>query len=216
MLDRPDVARPAAVADLLNRLFPFDSATEQFATLMYGVLDAAAGEFRYVSAGHPGPVHLPARGAPALLETPGFPVGLSDEPYAECCLRLAPGDRLYLDSDGLPDTLNPAGDRFCEARLLAAVGRARAATLDDGIVALLDEITGWLVARRVVRLRRFVRQAIGRRQRNRRPATPARGGRGAEHLRGTDSSVTVRELAEWTPPAREAVLQRVALPPPPW
>jgi sigma-B regulation protein RsbU (phosphoserine phosphatase) len=45
--DRPvleglDVTRPAEVADLLNRLFPFDTATVQFATLMYGVLDVEA------------------------------------------------------------------------------------------------------------------------------------------------------------------------------
>ena len=30
--------------------------------MVYGILDVATGEFRYVSAGHPGPVHLPADG----------------------------------------------------------------------------------------------------------------------------------------------------------
>lgn len=143
VLDRLDVTQPAAVADLLNRLFPFDSATEQFATLMYGVLEAATGEFRYVSAGHPGPLHLPADGPPVILEHPGFPIGLSDERYEERCLRLAPGDRLYLYSDGLPDAMSPEGVRFGDGRLREAVARLRGEPLADGITRLLDDIADW-------------------------------------------------------------------------
>ncbi len=108
VLDRPDITPPAEVADRLNRLFPFDTATEQFATLMYGVLDVSTGDFRHVSAGHPGPLHLPAGGPPVILESPGSPIGLADEPYGERCVHLAAGDRLYLYSDGLPDVMNPA------------------------------------------------------------------------------------------------------------
>src|SRR5207248_3303478 len=73
---RSEVTPPADVAARMNRLFPFDPATEQFATLVYGVLDAATGEFRYASAGHPGPVHLPACGDPVVLASRGFPIGL--------------------------------------------------------------------------------------------------------------------------------------------
>ena len=71
--DRFDITPPAEVAARLNRLFPFDTATEQFATMVYGILNAATGEFRYVSAGHPGPVHLPSGADPVILESQGFP-----------------------------------------------------------------------------------------------------------------------------------------------
>lgn len=148
VLDRLDVTRPAAVADLLNRFFPFDSATEQFATLMYGVLDAATGEFRYVSAGHPGPLRLPADGPPVILDSPGFPIGLAEEPYEERSVQLAPGDRLYLYSDGLPDAMNPAGDRFGDDRLLAAIDRGRPEPVDAGIAGLLAEVTAWQAGER--------------------------------------------------------------------
>ena len=86
--DRFDITPPAEVADRLNRLFPFDSATEQFATMVYGILNAATGEFRYVSAGHPGPVHLPAGADPVILESRGFPIGLADDAYEERSVRL--------------------------------------------------------------------------------------------------------------------------------
>ena len=142
-LDGPDVTPPAEVADRLNRLFPYDTATEQFATLMYGVLDISAGDFRYVSAGHPGPLHLPAAGPPVILESPGSPIGLGEDAYGERSVHLARGDRLYLYSDGLPDAMNPVGERFGDARLLEAIGRARGLPLGEGIAALLGEIAGW-------------------------------------------------------------------------
>lgn len=141
--DRFSVTPPAEVADHLNRLFPYDAATEQFATLMYGVLDVASGRFRYVSAGHAGPVRVPAVGPAVLLATPGFPIGLAREPYGEQCVRLATGDRLYLYSDGLPDAMNPEGQRFGDARLLEAVARGRAEPLREGMATLLSEITAW-------------------------------------------------------------------------
>src|SRR5262249_4633857 len=80
--------QPADVVTQLNRIFPFDTATEQYFTLVYGVLDVPSGDFRYVSAGHPGPIHVPAAGSPWLLEGRGFPVGLAEDDYQESCLRL--------------------------------------------------------------------------------------------------------------------------------
>jgi sigma-B regulation protein RsbU (phosphoserine phosphatase) len=143
VLDRLDITPPAEVADRLNRLFPYDTATEQFATLMYGVLDVSTGDFRHVSAGHPGPLHLPAHGPPVILESPGFPIGLADEAYGERSLHLAAGDRLYLYSDGFPDAMNPSGEQFGDARLLAAIDRGRAQPLREGIATLLGEIARW-------------------------------------------------------------------------
>ena len=89
--DRNVASRPAEVADRLNRLFPYDTATEQFATLLYGVLDVATGGFRHVSAGHSGPLHLPVGKAPVILESPGFPISIAEEPYEEQCVQSGAG-----------------------------------------------------------------------------------------------------------------------------
>ncbi len=137
------ITPPAEVAARLNRLFPFDTATEQFATLVYGLLDATTGEFRYVSAGHPGPVHLPASGDPVILESQGSPIGLADDTYLERSVRLNAGDRMFLYSDGVPEAMDPAGAQFGDARLLAAVERGRSTPLRDGVASLLEEISRW-------------------------------------------------------------------------
>jgi len=141
--DRFEIAPPAKVADRLNRLFPFDSSTEQFATMLYGILNSVTGEFRYVSAGHPGPVHLRAGAVPLILESEGSPIGLAEDPYEERSVGLAAGDRLYLYSDGLSEAMDSSGERFGDARLLEAIGRGRSEPLTEGVTALLGEIERW-------------------------------------------------------------------------
>jgi sigma-B regulation protein RsbU (phosphoserine phosphatase) len=141
--DQFDITPPGEVADELNRLFRFDKGKEQFATLVYGVLDIATGDFRYVSAGHPGPVHLPAGAAPVVLESAGSPIGLADEAYGERRVRLAARDRLYLYSDGLPDARNAGKEAFSESCLLQTITRTREEALGKGITALLGEVARW-------------------------------------------------------------------------
>ncbi len=138
-----EILPPAEVADRLNRLFPFDTSIEQFATMLYGVLDSGTGEFRYVSAGHPGPVHLPAGARPVILESEGSPIGLAEDPYEERSIRLAAGDRLYLYSDALPEAMDQAGELFGDHRLLDAIGRTRSEPLQEAVAALDSEIERW-------------------------------------------------------------------------
>lgn len=141
--DPIDVKSPAVVAAHLNSLFPFDAATEQLTSMVYGILNTATGEFRYVSAGHPGPVHLSSSALPAILESDGFLIGLADDTYEERSVRLKQGDRLYLYSDGVPEAMNPVGEQFGNARLLAAIGQARSETLQMSVVFILEEISRW-------------------------------------------------------------------------
>jgi len=141
--DPCDITPPAEVAARLNRLFPFDEATEQLTTMVYGILDATTGLFRYVSAGHPGPVHLPAGADPVILESEGFPLGLTDHDYEERSVRLGPGDRLYLYSDGVPEAMAAGGQQFGNARLLESIGQGRAESLQESVGSLMGALTRW-------------------------------------------------------------------------
>ena len=141
--DRTAITPPAEVAARLNQLFPFDTTTEQFATMIYGVLDAGTGKFRYVSAGHPGPVHFPAGAGPLILESRGSPIGLAEDAYGEWSVQLAAGDRLYLYSDGATEIMDPACELFGDARLLEAIGRGRSVPLQESVAALVGEVERW-------------------------------------------------------------------------
>jgi sigma-B regulation protein RsbU (phosphoserine phosphatase) len=138
-----NITPPAAIAARLNRLFPFDLATEQFVTLIYGILDVPAAEFRYISAGHPGPICLRRGGDPVILESQGFPVGLSEDDYEERVVHMDAGDRLYLYSDGVPEAMDPAGKQFGNAPLLHAIGKGRSRSLEQSLATVLAAISQW-------------------------------------------------------------------------
>lgn len=141
--DRFDITPPAEVAAHLNRLFPFDEATEQFATMLYGIINVATGEFCYVSTGHPGPVHLPFGADPVILQSQGSPIGLADAAYEERSVCLGRGDRLYLYSDGVPEAMDSAGKHFGDARLLETIGQMRSEPLQESVATLLGDIARW-------------------------------------------------------------------------
>jgi sigma-B regulation protein RsbU (phosphoserine phosphatase) len=141
--DRCDIRSPAEVAAHLNRLFPFDSSTAQFATMVYGILDATTGEFRYVSAGHPGPVHVPFGADPVILESQGFPIGLANDAFEERSVWLGAGDRIFLYSDGITEAMDIFSNQFGNARLLEAIGQGRSEPLQNAITSLLEKISLW-------------------------------------------------------------------------
>jgi sigma-B regulation protein RsbU (phosphoserine phosphatase) len=137
------VAPPAAVAARLAReLTPEATAGHTF-SLLYGVLALDAGEFRFVSAGHPGPVYLAQGKPPVKLEVTGFPLGVGDGGYKEQVVPLSPSDRLALYSDGLLGVRNAEGEHFGARRLLAALEEGRPLPLADALGGLVQRVERW-------------------------------------------------------------------------
>lgn len=143
MLIRPDgsLTSPAEVATRLNEAFPFNADTGQFFTFFYAVVDANAGTLRYVSAGHPGAILLPADGGePRLLNQNCTPIGLGG-PFEDHEVSLSPGDRVYIYSDGVDEAhCRSSGERFGGERLIAALSARRKEPLQATIDALLQAL----------------------------------------------------------------------------
>jgi sigma-B regulation protein RsbU (phosphoserine phosphatase) len=139
----PAVVAPAeVVARLARELTPEATAGHTF-SLLYGVLALDTGEFRFVSAGHPGPVHLTDDRPPNKLEVTGVPLGVGGATYTEQSVSLKPGDRLVLYSDGLTGVRNAEGEHFGTRRLLAAVDDSRRLPVGDALSGLVRAIEGW-------------------------------------------------------------------------
>lgn len=139
----PSITPPAEVAAHLNRLFPFEVVTSQFVTLIYGVLGLTTGEFRYVSAGHPAPIHVSSTGTSSVLESDGFPIGVAEEDYMERSVQLDPGDRLFLYSDGVFEALNAAGEQFGSRRLEQSIDASGSLGIRDSVQAVLAQVERW-------------------------------------------------------------------------
>jgi serine phosphatase RsbU (regulator of sigma subunit)/anti-sigma regulatory factor (Ser/Thr protein kinase) len=93
---------PVEVMDNVNGLL-LDAGSEHMATMIFGILDAETGDFRYVNAGHPPPLVIGSAGDARFLDNgSGPPVGsLPTARYAEASVRLIPGATLLLYTDGL-------------------------------------------------------------------------------------------------------------------
>jgi sigma-B regulation protein RsbU (phosphoserine phosphatase) len=109
-----------------NRLLSTQNTASMFVTLFHGVLDLSSGLLRYCNAGHNPPYLLRAAGRRSTLEATGVPFGIDPAmPYRIAETTLAPGDTLFLFSDGITEALNPDSKEFGTARLEAALDDAR-------------------------------------------------------------------------------------------
>jgi phosphoserine phosphatase RsbU/P len=108
-----------------------------FATLFFGVLDPVSGALIYVNGGHNPPVLVRGEdGEQILLPPTGPAVGIhEDSTYLVGHTYLAPGDVLFVYTDGVVDARNLTGQQFSMDRLRTSID-ARA----DSARALLDTV----------------------------------------------------------------------------
>jgi serine phosphatase RsbU (regulator of sigma subunit) len=134
---------PAAVALSVHRsMFDVAPASDMFVTAFYGVLHRPTGRLIYVLAGHERPYLMRPGQAPAQLEGGGRFLGMIESlELEEFALSLAPGDRLLLFSDGVPDAAVGNGEQYGYDRLLQLVECSRAPSVQH----LVDEIAADVV-----------------------------------------------------------------------
>ncbi|MEU4798779.1 SpoIIE family protein phosphatase [Streptomyces sp. NPDC023327] len=97
-LDLPPEQLLRNLDDLAQRL-----GEHYLATCLYAVYDPIAGELHLANAGHIPPVLVRAAdGRSELLDLPtGAPIGVGGVPFESVRVRVAPGDRLLMCTDGL-------------------------------------------------------------------------------------------------------------------
>lgn len=116
------VLNPALALTKVNDDLCANNTANMFLTAWVGVLDTETGVISYANAGHNPPIamlgtkneYLRAKSGPILAFMPGVK-------YKLRMLRVAPGDALFLYTDGVTEALDSAGTLFGEERLLDAV-----------------------------------------------------------------------------------------------
>ncbi|MBX3466887.1 MAG: serine/threonine-protein phosphatase [Planctomycetes bacterium] len=142
------------VAELDQVLRDADLDEAPTAAFCYALLDLPRRTLRLANAGHPLPVRLPPGGEPAALGGSDLLLGVDPERYETHEVALAPGDRVFLYSDGAePGYLAGFVDQLARHRdleLMDQLGGALGAaiTLDDegrpedDVTVLAIELTG--------------------------------------------------------------------------
>jgi sigma-B regulation protein RsbU (phosphoserine phosphatase) len=133
------------IAIELNRHIHNWSTDSKFVTLVLATVDRAAGEIRYVNAGH-NPVYVMIDGAIETLASHGLPVGImSGSKYVTQTRPFARGSLLALYSDGITEAVNSADEEFGPERLLSILlenAERPAAQIRDLVSRAVEEFAG--------------------------------------------------------------------------
>jgi len=142
-LDHPPyyrLAGPAEVVTELDREYPYERF-EKFFTMAYLLLDPDSGRIRYCNAGHPPPLLVREDGQCETLEVGGTLVGMDGlVPFEEAEVQLAPGDRLFLYSDGITELPAAEGELYGEGRFFDLLKTGRGRPLDDQLEEVLEAL----------------------------------------------------------------------------
>ena len=130
-----------------NQRLKKDVKTGMFVALLYAVLNAQDQTLTLCSAGQTLPIHMSATtGKAVLVETRGdtFPLGiLGDSEYEETQLKLQPGDKVVLYTDGIVEAMNEKEEIFGFERLVEVVQGARSAAADLLLKEILDRVNAF-------------------------------------------------------------------------
>lgn len=100
-----------------NRQLCRNNEATMFVTVFLGMLDLATGRLDYVNGGHCPPLLGKGGCYDFLPIKKSMMLGLMDYPYSQQSVTLAPGDTLFLYTDGVPEAMDEKGQLFTESRI---------------------------------------------------------------------------------------------------
>lgn len=139
---------PDTCMDYVNRLLCADNTSDLFVTVFYAVLDTRTGDVTYSNAGHNLPYWVRRNGTPpqALPNQGGIVLGvMAETSYEKNTIRLAPGECLFLYTDGVTEAMDRDRNFFCDTRLEEHLAGACGAPLDEMALGLARVIEAFTV-----------------------------------------------------------------------
>jgi sigma-B regulation protein RsbU (phosphoserine phosphatase) len=111
-------AGPAEIIARVNRELCQDNNDMMFVTLFFAMVAPGSGELEFCNAGHNAPYRLNGKTVDTIEGAKGIILGVRpDAVYATGRLSLAPGDCVYLFTDGVTEAADPQENLFSEQRL---------------------------------------------------------------------------------------------------
>jgi serine phosphatase RsbU (regulator of sigma subunit) len=129
---------PAATLERVNELILSDARTDLFVTVFYAVWEPETSRLRYAVGGHNPPIWVSQDGRARPLRGRGIALGvLEDAHYLEHEIHMAPGDVLFMYTDGITDAINAEEKEFGMPRVIEALLNSRSGTAAE-IVAEVE------------------------------------------------------------------------------
>ncbi len=133
---------PARILEAVNREICSRNPEEMFVTVWLGVLEISTGKMTCANAGHEYPAVKKAEGSFELLkDRHGLVVGGMDiARYREYEIPMAPGDKVFIYSDGVPEAMNDREEFYTTDRMIPALQKCGAAAPGGILEAMADSV----------------------------------------------------------------------------
>ena len=124
---------PAEVLDKANNTLCDGNDAEMFVTVWLGIIDLETGLMQCANAGHEYPTLKRADGTFELIKDK-HSLALAAMPGArakEYEIRLQPGDRLFVYTDGVPEAINEQTEQYGDERMLKVLDRDKDLPMEE-------------------------------------------------------------------------------------
>lgn len=139
-----EIESPALLIARLNQWLCRNVPITKFISLACISLKPHSGQearIAYTNAGHCPPILVRKDGVIESLEPTGGVIGVHEDfAYEEQSLTMAPGDLLFLYTDGVTEAENQSGDMFGEERLIEYIRNRSASPLEIILEGLLNDV----------------------------------------------------------------------------
>jgi sigma-B regulation protein RsbU (phosphoserine phosphatase) len=138
-------AGPAEIIARVNRELCQDNSDMMFVTLFFAMITPATGELEFCNAGHNPPYRLNGKTLEMIEGAKGIILGIRpDAVYASRQLSLAPGEGIYVFTDGVTEANNAAEEMFGEARLEIVLRAAAGVPCAEIIKSVARAVRGFV------------------------------------------------------------------------
>lgn len=141
-----DGTSPAKILEKVNHSICQNNKAEMFVTVWLAIVEISTGRVKAANAGHEYPAIQRAGGAFELFKDKhGFVVGGMDGmKYKEYELELAPGDCIFVYTDGVPEATSADTELFGTYRMLEALNKDPEALPEKLIAEVREAIDGFV------------------------------------------------------------------------
>src|SRR5215468_7423747 len=139
-------ARPADIIARVNRELCQNNGDLMFVTLFFAMLRPESGELEFCNAGHNAPYRLNGQALEVIEGAKGIILGIRpDAVYATGRTSLAPGESIYIFTDGVTEAADQQGELFAEARLEAVLrAAAGCSTAAEIVTSVAQAVRGFV------------------------------------------------------------------------
>ena len=138
--------KPSEILFAANNYLNIDNDNSMFVTLFYGVLDLDTYDFTYCNAGHNPPYLIQGSNISPLKPTRNMALGVvGDIQYSDAQLKLKQGEKVFLFTDGVSESMNETNEEFGEKRIeesLAELHTHSVMKIVEEMTRILDDFKG--------------------------------------------------------------------------